>query len=146
MKTVNRDWERIRVIVIGGGNGVHETLKQWLREDARFYFAGCNTGGATELEQFRATPPDVAILDLESLGAKGAELIRGLKQEIPAIKIIVISREIRDETFFDLLDAGADGYLDKPIERVPFMKQLNQLMAGGCPLSARTRPEPSVIF
>jgi DNA-binding NarL/FixJ family response regulator len=69
--------------------------------------------GPSALETISSLKPDFAILDLQMPGMTGAEVIRRLRSDGCATKLIVLSVSRDDSTVMEALRAGADAYLLK---------------------------------
>ncbi|MBI9075370.1 MAG: response regulator [Desulfatibacillum sp.] len=76
--------------------------------------------GEEALDIVRETPPDVVLLDIMMPGVNGFEVARRLKanEETRIIPIIMVTalKELDDRV--KALDAGADDFLTKPVEKV----------------------------
>ncbi len=59
--------------------------------------------------------PDVAILDVRLPGADGVELLRRLREDIPACRVIMMTAFNSVDTMLDSLRQGAVEYLMKPV-------------------------------
>lgn len=82
------------------------------------------TDGAPALVMAEQSPPDLAIVDLE-MPTGGLDVIRRLKELFgPAIHVQILSGSDDEETRLAAFDAGADGFLTKPIS----MKELQRRM------------------
>jgi DNA-binding NarL/FixJ family response regulator len=69
--------------------------------------------GPSALETIASLKPDFAILDLQMPGMTGAEVIRRLRSDGCAAKLLVLSVSREDSTVIEALRAGADAYLLK---------------------------------
>jgi DNA-binding NarL/FixJ family response regulator len=69
--------------------------------------------GPSALEKIAGLKPDFAILDLQMPGLTGAEVIRRLRSNGCASKLLVLSVSREDSTVVEALRAGADAYLLK---------------------------------
>ncbi|GLU30894.1 DNA-binding response regulator [Trinickia caryophylli] len=69
--------------------------------------------GASALALATATPADVLVLDLSMPGSNGFELIRRLRRDAPALRILVSSMHAEQRYAIQALRAGASGYLTK---------------------------------
>lgn len=86
-------------------------------------------------EQWLESRPQLAIVELMISGGRGAELCRRLKQhEGPVLAISVL--EARDEA----LAAGADAFLQKPIDPLELVSTVKDLL-GASALVAHRGPE-----
>jgi DNA-binding NarL/FixJ family response regulator len=72
-------------------------------------------GGTTALHVIEADGADVVILEIQIPGS--LELIRVLRERYPALVIVVCSFHTSPATKQLALQAGADSYLDKPVQR-----------------------------
>jgi len=136
---VNANVSNLTVVLIEDDDIFRALIDAWLREDPRFVVAGSYPDAESALEQIASIKPAIAIVDFGLPGMKGDELICRIKQEIPSIKVIAMSGIPDNSVVFDAFAAGADGFLDKPFEKVEFFADLNEVLAGGHPLSKRAR-------
>jgi two-component system chemotaxis response regulator CheY len=70
--------------------------------------------GETALEKAQLLKPDVVCLDVMMPGKNGLEVLREIKDQFPAMKVIVITAHSEREIIHQLLDAGADSMVLKP--------------------------------
>lgn len=70
--------------------------------------------GATAMDVFHSTQPQVIILDLFLPGKSGQELCQEMKRESPHVPIIVLSAASDEVDKVLLLGLGADDYVTKP--------------------------------
>lgn len=86
-------------------------------------------GIASEVEQaYRAimkVNPDAMILDLQLGDGNGLSLLKNIKQNIPNIKVVVLTNHSSDANRMQALRAGADNFLDKStdFEQIPSVLQ-----------------------
>ena len=72
--------------------------------------------GEAALEACRSLRPDVVVLDLSLPGRlQGLDVARALRQEGLAARILVLTGRTDDQSVFDSIRAGADGYLEKTL-------------------------------
>lgn len=66
-------------------------------------------------------PPHLLLVDLELPGIPGCTCIQELRRRVPTLKIVALTKFDLDRYVFPALQAGAQGYLLKPvrIERLP---------------------------
>jgi DNA-binding NarL/FixJ family response regulator len=60
--------------------------------------------------------PDIFLLDIMMRGMTGIEATRWIKEQNPAIKIILISSEVNKAYISAGIKSGIDGYLDKDVD------------------------------
>ena len=57
--------------------------------------------------------PDVVVMDFSMPGLNGLEATRQIKKIIPAVKVLILTRHTNKEYIYNILQAGASGYLVK---------------------------------
>ncbi|MBO9370029.1 MAG: response regulator [Chloroflexi bacterium] len=86
--------------------------------------------GEDGLAKARATPPDLAIIDVMMPGMNGYEVCRQLRQnpataQIPIIILTARGQPVDRET---ALAAGADDYIAKPVTMAELLERVNRLL------------------
>ncbi len=86
--------------------------------------------GEDGLEKAREFPPDLIVTDLMMPGMDGIEFIRNIRQspELRHIPIIASSASVYAQDRQNSLAAGADEFLEKPMDIGIFMEQLHRLL------------------
>ena len=72
--------------------------------------------GEELLAELKSTPVDIVLLDLEMPVLDGTATMRRIRQEFPAVKVIILSSHDEDRTIGTLMDLGANGYMLKSAE------------------------------
>ncbi|HTB79633.1 MAG TPA: response regulator transcription factor [Opitutaceae bacterium] len=95
----------------------HPLVREWLvsliRRRPDLEVCGQAEDTATALSSIAATRPGVAIVDLSLKGGSGLELIKDLRAQHPAVRILVLSMH-EDTSYAErALRAGARGYVMK---------------------------------
>lgn len=87
-----------------------------LATDPRFEIVGEAKDGLEAVAQARETHPDVILMDIHMPECDGLEALRRIKEEMPLIKVIMLSVSDDDLALFTAIRSGAEGYLLKDIE------------------------------
>ena len=95
--------------------------------------AVCN--GASARETLAHTEPDVLLIDLDLPDMSGIEIIRETAARYPATDIMVVTVFGDERHVLASIEAGATGYLLKDSLPDEFIAVINQLRAGGSPIS-----------
>jgi DNA-binding NarL/FixJ family response regulator len=76
--------------------------------------------GALALRVAALARPDVALMDLKMPGMDGVEATRRLRVQLPGCRVVALTTFEDDELVFEVLRAGAVGYLlkDAPVARL----------------------------
>src|SRR5690606_24442499 len=78
--------------------------------NAGFHDARVVTGTGPAQALMRAFPPQIVLADLELAAVNGFELLRGIRQDFPATRVVLIADETSDrQRAVDALVAGAAG-------------------------------------
>ncbi len=82
------------------------------------YDARAAYGAMMAIQQLRERVPDVILMDLHMQGLNGPDLCRHLRHDIHLrhVPILAISSDNQSELIEDAREAGAIGFLSKPIE------------------------------
>ena len=80
-------------------------------------------------------PPDVMLMDIQLPGMSGIQGIGIIKKEYPEIEIIMLTVYHDSHKIFDSLMAGASGYLLKHTSLPEIKESIENLVAGGAPMS-----------
>lgn len=93
----------------------------------------CAHDGAEALRQARTWKPDIMLLDVVMPGLEGVEVTRALRgdDELRERPVILISS--CDECEVEWQEAGADLFLQKPIDIVALPDLVERLLPGGEP-------------
>ena len=85
------------------------------------------TDGASAIEGFKSSPPDLAILDIKMPRMDGMELLRRLRQSsnIPVIMLTSKDEEIDEILGFNL---GADDYMHKPFSQRLLLERVKAVL------------------
>jgi CheY-like chemotaxis protein len=84
------------------------------------------------VEEIKARPPEVILLDLKLPGMDGLALARQLKLDPSTKHIPIVAITAAAEHFSrdDALAAGCDAYIVKPVDTRKFSKQVTETSAG----------------
>lgn len=93
-------------------------------------------GSAEEaLKNIPLSPPDVALVDIHLPGMSGIECVAKLKAALPDLQILMLTLYERGDLIFNSLRAGANGYLLKSMSSADLIQAVEQVHAGGVPMT-----------
>jgi DNA-binding NarL/FixJ family response regulator len=87
------------------------------------------------LEGLAKSCPEVVLMDIQLPGMSGIECVAKLKALHPTVLVLMVTVYDNNERIFDALAAGASGYLLKRDAPVKLLESLEDLLAGGSPMS-----------
>ncbi|HEX5399559.1 MAG TPA: response regulator transcription factor [Verrucomicrobiae bacterium] len=88
------------------------------------------------LEEIPKIKPDVVLMDINLPGISGVECVRRLKPQLPATQIIMLTVYQNTEDIFNALAAGATGYLLKQTLPEELLAAIQEVHAGGSPMTS----------
>lgn len=96
---------------------------------------GVAHNGYSAVELARKLRPDVILMDIHMPGCDGLEATRLIKQELPDVKIVMLTMSADDAHLFDAIKSGASGYLLKNLDGDEFFELLEGLERGEAPMT-----------
>ena len=122
--------DRIKVLLAED----HETVRQGLRallaarDDIEIVADVAN--GRLAVDRARALKPDIVVLDLSMPEMNGLAAARELKEQLPDVRVIAMTRHSDDAYVQELLSAGAAGYVLKQSAVDELLKAIRAVARG----------------
>ena len=122
---------RLKILIADDHAVVRLGVKQIVLSAFPMAEVGEAANGQAVLEQVRASPWDVLILDLSMPVRSGLEIVSELRVSAPQVRILVLTVHAEEQFALRLLKRGVSGYLTK--ERAPeeLVQAICKLLAGG---------------
>jgi two-component system response regulator NreC len=105
--------EPIRVLIADDHTIVRSGVRMLLDAESEFRVVGEAVDGQEALALIEKLHPDVVLMDISMPGMGGLEATRQIKARWPEIRVLVLTMHRSDEYFFEMLKAGASGYVLK---------------------------------
>ena len=102
-----------RILVVDDSNFARRVTRQTLEQAGHEVIEASN--GLSALEQVFLDKPALILLDLTMEDMGGLEVLEQLRSANNEIPVIVVSADIQDSTEQVVRDAGAVGFLGKPV-------------------------------
>ena len=120
-----------RVLVVDDDTALAEMIGIVLRSEG-FEPVFCADGDSA-LSVFRASQPDLVLLDMQLPDISGLELLRHLKQDddVAAIPVVVVSADATTRQTEAALTSGALHYVTKPLDVADFLRRIDEILDGG---------------
>ena len=125
-KTLNR----IRILVVDDHPLVREALSAVINRHPEFVCCGEAASAAETLKAVAAHSPDLVLLDLWLDKGDGLELIKTLRLQHPALRILVLSQFEESVYAERALRAGARGYVMKEQASKEVVAAMQKVLAG----------------
>ena len=94
--------------------------------------------GREALEKARELMPDLILMDIHMPGWDGLKATRLIKEEMPYVKIVMLTISDDDEDLFEAIKSGVQGYLLKNLEPEELFELLRGVYRGEAPISGLT--------
>ncbi len=102
-----------RLLLVDDHAVVRSGLKMLLSGHSEMEIVGEADSAAGALQEAERTQPDVILMDIGLPDKTGIEATREIKKRFPDVKIVALTIHEDEEYFFQMLDAGASGYVPK---------------------------------
>ncbi|RZK61721.1 MAG: response regulator transcription factor [Hymenobacter sp.] len=121
----------IRVFLVDDHALVRSGLRLLLSAQPDLLIVGEAANGQELLAQLPTTPADVVLLDMQMPVMNGPETARQLRAQHPAVQVLALSMLDQEEYIWQMLDAGAKGYLLKSAGPEEISTGIRTVAAGG---------------
>ena len=103
----------IRLLLVDDHDIVRTGLKAFLQTQEDFLVVGEAQNGEEALHLAQQLAPDVVLMDISMPGMDGLEATRHMKAACPECRVLALTVHNDKQYFFEMLAAGASGYLTK---------------------------------
>ena len=124
-----------RVLLVDDQPLFRRAIATLIAEQSDFAVVGEAVNGQEALERARALLPDLVVMDIEMPIMNGVEAVRMLRDELPQIKVIVLTVSEDEDYLFDAVRFGANGYLLKDLQPEQLYEMLRAVRRGESPIS-----------
>ena len=125
----------LRVAVVEDEDWMRASLAAQIDRSPQLECVGRYDSGEEALRHLPAVQPDVVLMDINLPGIDGIECVRRLKEALPQTNVLMLTVYEESDKIFDSLKAGASGYLLKRAPEQELMEAIEQVHAGGSPMS-----------
>ena len=120
----------IKLMLVDDHEIVRTGLRMMLEAEADLEIVSEAESGEEALELVSHNVPDVIIMDVSLPGIGGVEATRVLRDRYPDIKVLVLTIHEDERYFFQMLNAGAAGYLPKPFRKEQLTGIVRHILGG----------------
>lgn len=126
---------KARVLLVEDHVVVRQGIKALFADEPDVEIVGEADDGREALQRVSELRPDVVLMDISMPGLNGIEATRQIRQNHPDIKVVVLSMHSNEEYVFQVLRAGASGYVLKQSDSSEVLTAIRAAVAGGSFLS-----------
>ncbi len=121
---------KIKVLLADDHQLIRDGLKSMIGALEDIEVSGSVASGEEAINQSRQNRPDVILMDILMTGMTGIEATRWIKESDPAIKIILVTKEISKEYVSAGIKSGVDGYLPKDVTKETVIEAIRTVHSG----------------
>ena len=103
----------MRILIADDNDAVRRGVVGLLSSEESWKVCGEARDGSEALQKARELLPDLILLDVSMPGMNGLEAARLLRQELPEVKILVISQHDPIHLLPSVVEAGGNACVDK---------------------------------
>jgi DNA-binding NarL/FixJ family response regulator len=127
---------RIPVSIVEDDAPARGILGDWVQRAPGFRCVGRHACAEAALAALPIEKPSVVLMDINLPGISGIECVRRLKPLLPDTQFVMLTVYEDPEHIFNALAVGACGYLLKRVSRAELIEALQEVHAGGSPMSS----------
>ncbi len=123
------------VAIVEDNAALRENLRDMLEREPTLTCVGAFADAEQALAAMPGLHPAVVLMDINLPGISGVECVKQLTRVLPGIQVIMITVFDDSDSIFESLAAGASGYLLKPVQSAQLLESIQEVRAGGAPMS-----------
>lgn len=121
----------IRVLLVDDHAVVRTGLHMLLGQEEDIEIVGEAGSGREALSSIEQLQPDLVLMDIGLPDMTGIEVTRQVKQKWPGVAVVALTIHEDEEYFFQMLQAGANGYVPKRAAPEELLTALRTAAEGG---------------
>jgi two-component system response regulator NreC len=122
--------ENIRLILVDDHDVVRTGLRTFLETQSGLEVVAEGSSGEDALRLVIEFSPDVAVMDITMAGMDGLEATRRIKAESQTCRVLALTVHADEQYFFEMLAAGADGYVTKQVAAEELVEAIRAVASG----------------
>jgi two-component system response regulator NreC len=104
---------KIRLLLVDDHQIVRAGLRMLFMAESDIDIVGEVDNAEEAIQAVRELEPDVVLMDIAMPGMSGIEATRRIKEAKPDIAVLALTMHEDEQYFFEMLNAGASGYMPK---------------------------------
>lgn len=125
----------VRVVIFEDNAKLRKSITSLFQYSEKYQLVAAYEGVLNAGNIIKQDRPEVVLLDIDMPKMNGIAAIPAIKEMNPLISVIMYTQFEDDEKLFNSLCAGADGYILKNTSPLKLFDAIEEVRAGGMPLS-----------
>ncbi|HEY7779934.1 MAG TPA: response regulator transcription factor [Ktedonobacterales bacterium] len=127
---------RIRVLLADDHTILRAGLRMMLNAQPDMEVVGEASDGRQAIAEAQRIQPDVILMDITMPELNGIEATRQVKRLLPGVRVLVLTMHENEEYLFQVLRAGASGYMLKEVADTELLNAIRLVNRGSVYLSS----------
>lgn len=127
--------EAIRVLLVDDQPLFRRAIAALLDAEEGFAVVGQADNGLAGLEQAHVLRPDLVVMDVEMPVLNGVEAVRLVREQLPQVKVVMLTVSEEDDFLIEAIRHGAHGYLLKNLHPHELFTTLRGVMRDEAPVA-----------
>ena len=119
-----------RVLLVDDHQTVRQGLKLLLEAQSDLEVVGEAAGGRDAVQEAERLKPDVVVMDVSMPDLSGLAATRAVKEAVPTVAVVALTRHSDEAYVHELLGAGASGYVLKQSASSELLRAIRSAVAG----------------
>jgi two-component system, NarL family, nitrate/nitrite response regulator NarL len=125
------------VLIADDSERARKAVRIILDSDPMFQVVAEATNGDEAIVKTKECMPDLVLMDINMPGMSGLEATRIIKQELPYVRVVILSVSDDAADLFEAIRNGAQGYLVKSLQPADWVTYLHGILDGETPISRK---------
>jgi two-component system chemotaxis response regulator CheY len=117
-----------RILIVDDSPYMRGFIKQVLTQE-EFDVVGEAETSSEALEKYKVLKPDLVTMDIVMKGASGVDALKTIMALDPRAKVLMVSAMGQQGLIIDSIQAGAKGFVIKPIKPEVFVAEIRRLVS-----------------
>lgn len=127
----------ITVAVVEDQSELRESLREVLDASPALHFVAACANGEEAVRDLPELRPQVVFMDINLPGMDGVECVKQLVALMPEVMVVMLTAYDNTDAIFRSLEAGACGYLHKPVTGRELVAAAKDVVSGASPMSGK---------
>jgi two-component system, NarL family, response regulator NreC len=128
----------MRILIADDHHMVRRGVGALLSKEAGWEICGEATDAAQAIQKASELNPDLVVLDISMPDGSGLEAARRIRQEIPHVRILMMSHHDATQFVQSAIESGADGCIDKARLALDLVAMIKSLQPRNSNLASAT--------